>query len=144
MNVRCSRPEMAAALAALPDEGLVFVTDGKTGDEWPQVLAELTEAFDLAREAVRAGQPMVFVVDNDDLLGRNGPGRAMVATGLLSAARTAALEQIKSGVACNVIAVDDSVDLAVLADWCLRVTEPGGPTGQLVHLGNAHLGKTLA
>lgn len=143
MIVHCPRPEMAAALTVLGGKGLVFVTDPDTGDEWPEVLVELTAAFDLTQNAAHEGAAVVYIVDNDDLLGRNGPGRAMVATGLLSAARTAALEQLKAGVAVNVIAVDDSVDLGALVEWCRRISETDGPTGELIHLSNAHLGKTL-
>jgi 3-oxoacyl-[acyl-carrier protein] reductase len=56
-------------------------------------------------------------VHNDDLLGRRGAGRAMVATGLLSAARTAAVELVKSGVPVNVLAVEDETDPSTVARW---------------------------
>ena len=66
-------------------------------DDWPAVSAELRRAFEMSRAAAVAGESLVYVVRNDDLLGRRGPGNAMVATGLVSAARTAALEGARKG-----------------------------------------------
>jgi hypothetical protein len=123
-------------------EGLVFAADVH-GDDWPSILAELTTAFELSRAAARAAVPITYIVHNDDLLGRRGAGRAMVATGLLSAARTAAVELVKSGVPVNVLAVEDGTDPTTVARWVGFVTEPGGPTGELIHLGPGHIGKAL-
>jgi hypothetical protein len=125
------------------DEGLVFAADVH-GDDWPSIEAELTTAFGLSRAAARAGASITYIVHNDDLLGRRGAGRAMVATGLLSAARTAAAELVKAGVAVNVLAVEDETDPATVARWVGFVSEPGGPTGELIHLGPGHIGKALA
>jgi hypothetical protein len=122
---------------------LVFVADDKTGDEWSEVAAELTDAFRLAKHSVSNGLAVVFVVHNDDLLGRNGPGRAMVAMGLLSAARTAALEHRKAGVAVNVVAREEDSDPSLVARWCGLLMDGELPTGELIHLGSEHLGKAL-
>jgi len=86
---------------------------------------------------------VVYVVAGDDLLGRRGPGRAMVACGLLSAARTAAVEGARAGVPVNTLAVEADTPPATVAAWVARLLEPGGPTGELVRLGTAHLGKAL-
>ncbi len=116
---------------------------GPVGDDWEQVLGELTRAFEVTRAAAQAGDPVVYVIDNDDLLGRRGPGRAMVATGLLSAARTAALEGIRDGWTVNVIAVsDDTKDEAVDA-WIARLEQSPAVTGELLRIGPGHLGKAL-
>lgn len=123
-------------------EGLVFAADVH-GDDWSTVEAELTTAFELSRTAAQAGVPITYIVHNDDLLGRRGAGRAMVATGLLSAARTAAVELTKTGVAVNVLAVEDETDPSTIARWVGLVAEAGGPTGELIHLGSGHIGKAL-
>lgn len=124
-------------------DGLVFAADVH-GDDWPSIEAELTTAFEFSRATARAGAPITYIVHNDDLLGRRGAGRAMVATGLLSAARTAAVELVKTGVPVNVLAVEDETDPLTVARWVALVTEPGGPTGELIHLGPGHIGKALA
>jgi len=122
---------------------LVFVAAEVT-DRWETVEAELRHAFDLTQDAARSGYPIVYVVHNDDLLGRRGAGKAMVATGLLSAARTAALELAKAGVPVNVLAIDDTTDPGAVARWVVTLSEHSTPTGELIHLGSGHIGKALA
>lgn len=113
-------------------------------DDWSVVLRVMKHAFVVSQHAAADGDPLVYVVHNDDLLGRRGPGPAMVATGLLSAARTLALEMAKVGVAVNVLAVSDESTPAAIETWINRLAEPDGPTGELVHLGAGHIGKALA
>jgi hypothetical protein len=113
------------------------------GDGWEEVLAELTRAFEATRTAVRDGRSVVYVVRQDDLLGRRGPGNAMVAAGLLSAARTAALEGANKGWSANVVAFDDDADRSTVDDWSQRLLDSDGVTGELVRVGAGHLGKAL-
>ncbi len=140
---------LATALADLglggdgPGEGRVFAALEDVGDDWEAVRAELTGAFEVTRAAMQEGRPLVFVVAHDDLLGRRGSGRAMVAAGLLSAARTAAVEARRAGVPVNTLAVEAEWDPETVARWVLRLMEPGGPTGELIRLGGDHLGKAL-
>ena len=147
VHLRCG-PDLADALVSEglsrgePGDALVFAA-ADVGDDWDDVLAELTAAFQLTREAVRNKAPVVYVVAHDDLLGRRGPGPAMVATGLLSGARTAAVEQLKAGAAVNVLAVEADSDPDSVATWVARLLEPNGPTGEIVRMGGAHLGKAL-
>lgn len=124
-------------------EALVFAPDDPTGD-WDWVKSTLTLAFELSRSAAASRLAIVYVVDNDDLLGRRGAPRAMVATGLLSGARTAALEMARDGVPVNVLAVDGGSAQSDICRWVRQLCEPGGPTGELVHLGSGHIGKALA
>lgn len=146
-HLRCG-PDLTDALVAQgftrsgPENGLVFAA-AEVGDAWDDVLAELTAAFELTRGAVRNQSPVVYVVAHDDLLGRRGPGPAMVATGLLSGARTAAVEQLKAGVPVNVLAVEQDSGPDAVATWVARLLEPDGPTGEIVRMGGAHLGKAL-
>ncbi len=116
---------------------------GEVGDEWEGVLGELTRAFEVTRAAALVGDPVVYVIDNDDLLGRRGPGRAMVATGLLSAARTAALEGTKTAWTVNVIAVTDGADPTLVEVWAGHLERSPGITGELLRIGPGHLGKAL-
>lgn len=116
----------------------------EVSDDWAEVSAELDRAFQMSRAAAQAGENFVFVVHHDDLLGRRGPGRAMVATGLLSAARTAAIEGARKGWTANVVAYDDEADPELVRGWAERLAEDSfGVTGELIRLGPAHLGKAL-
>ena len=124
-------------------QGLVFWADQTLGDEWEDVLDEMTEAFVLSREAARAGAPVVYVVESADLLGRRGAGKAMVATGILSAARDLAQETVRAGIPVNVLATDESTDPQVVASWIVRLLDRPGTTGELIRLGSTHLARAL-
>jgi len=140
-----SRLETSLAEAiepAEPEDGLVFVAAGDRAD-WEAVAEELGEAFELTQRAARSGAPVVYVVAGEDLLGQRGAGPAMVACGLLSAARTLAFETRKDGVPANVVATQADTAPEVVARWTALLLEGGGPTGELVKLGGAHLGKAL-
>jgi hypothetical protein len=113
------------------------------GEDWASVVAELTRAFELSRSSARNEDSIVYVVRQEDLLGRRGAGNAMVACGLLSAARTAALEGARKGWTANVVAFDDGTDRAVVDQWARRLLD-GAVNGELIRLGSGHVGKTLA
>ncbi len=115
----------------------------EVSDDWGEVLDALTAAFEASRDAARAGESIVYVVHNDDLLGRRGAGKAMLATGLLSAARTAALEGVKDGWTANVIAVSNGVDPEQVADWAGQLIESADVTGEVLRIGPDHIGKAL-
>jgi hypothetical protein len=123
--------------------GVVFWAQD-VGDDWAEVRAELNRAFQISREAAQAGRSLVYVVHQDDLLGRRGAGNAMMATGLLSAARTAAIEGSRKGWTANVIAFDEGSDIAAAEDWANHVILSGKVTGELVRIGPGHIGKALA
>ena len=68
----------------------------------------------------------------------------MVATGLLSAARTAAIEGSRKGWTANVVAFDDEADPEYVKGWAERLAEGSfGVTGELIRIGSSHLGKAL-
>jgi hypothetical protein len=114
------------------------------GEDWEEVRAQLDAAFAMSRAAARADESFVYVVHHDDLLGRRGAGNAMVACGLLSAARTAALEGVKKGWTANVLAYDDDSDPAQVEEWANRLAgDSTGVSGELIRLGTSHLGKAL-
>jgi hypothetical protein len=116
----------------------------EVGGVWDEVRAELDRAFQMARAAARAEENFVFVVHHDDLLGRRGAGNAMVATGLLSAARTAAIEGSRRGWTANVVAFDDDADPELVQGWAERLAENShGVTGEVIRIGSSHLGKAL-
>ncbi len=112
-------------------------------DDWAEVRAELARAFVMSREAAQREESFVYVVANDDLLGRRGAGSAMVATGLLSAARTAAIEGSRKGWTANVVAYDEDAEPAAVDAWVERLLDSGGVTGEIVRVGPGHLGKAL-
>lgn len=116
---------------------------GEVSDHWPEIRAELERAFVMSRAAAQAEESFVFVVHHDDLLGRRGAGNAMVAAGLLSAARTAAIEGSRKGWTVNVIAHDDDADPEQIDRWARRMLDSNGVTGELIRLGASHLGKAL-
>jgi len=113
------------------------------GEGWDEILAELTRVFQLSRAAAQAEDSIVYVVRQDDLLGRRGAGNAMVATGLLSAARTAALEGARKGWVANVVAYDEEADREAVQAWAQRLLEAGDITGELIRVGSGHVGRTL-
>jgi hypothetical protein len=116
----------------------------EVADDWDEVRAELDRAFQMARAAAQAEENFVFVVHHDDLLGRRGAGNAMVATGLLSAARTAALEGSRKGWTANVVAFDGDADSELVQGWAERLAENSdGVTGEVIRIGSSHLGKAL-
>lgn len=112
------------------------------GDDWDQVLAELTRAFHATRSAAQEGSPVVYLVGTRHLLGRDGAGNAMVATGLISAARTAALEGARTGWTVNVVAYDEDRRQEA-ATWAERLLDSQGVTGEVLRVGTEHLGKAL-
>lgn len=122
--------------------GLVHWAE-EVGEEWGEVVAELTRAFELSRAAARREESFVYVVRQDHLLGRGGSGNAMVASGLLSAARTAALEGARKGWTANVVAFDEDTDRSSVDVWARRLLESGDVTGELIRVGAGHIGKAL-
>lgn len=112
-------------------------------EDWTEIKAELDRAFRMSRAAAMEEESFVYVVHHDDLLGRRGAGNAMVASGLLSAARTAALEGVRKGWTTNVIAYDDDADPKDIEKWAERMLESRGVTGELIRIGSTHIGKAL-
>ncbi len=117
---------------------------GPVGDSWEEVSAELTEAFVGSRAAARAEASFVYIVGNDDLLGRNGATRAMVSAGLVSGARTAALEGARKGWTANVVAYDPEMAPDAVLSRAISIMRDGLISGELIHVGPGHIGKALA
>ncbi len=136
-----TREAIAARLDHI-NEGVVF-EQSQVGAGWGDIAAELQAAFEASRAAASAGHPVVYIVSSDALLGRTGAGNAMVANGLLSSARTLAAELRRDGVPVNVLGIGDDTPADVVATWASRLLEAGGPTGELVQLGGAQIGKAL-
>lgn len=124
------------------EHGVVFQAT-EVDDDWEHVATELRAAFEATKPAAIDGDPVVYIVSSDALLGRTGPGNAMVATGLLSAARTLAAEMRRDGVPVNVLGVASDTPADVIVAWVGHLLERGGPTGELVQLGGTQIGKAL-
>lgn len=115
----------------------------EVGDDWAEVRAELERLFVVAREAARVSEPLVIVVNGDDLLGRGGVGNAVVATGALSAVRTAALEGVRGGWTVNLVAWEGEDGRQAAGGWAERMLDSSGVTGEVIRIGPGHLGKAL-
>ena len=136
-------PEGIEGGEATLERGLIFWA--RPGVEtWDDARSELVDAFERSREAARNEHSFVYIIANDALLGRSGPADAMVAAGLVSAARTAAIEGWKKGWTANVVAYDDGTEPAGIIGRAAALLGDGLVTGELVHLGSGHIGKALA
>jgi hypothetical protein len=67
----------------------------------------------------------------------------MLATGLLSAARTAALEGVRDGWTVNVVAFSAGADPDAVADWADYLIGSSDVTGEVLRIGPDHIGKAL-
>ncbi len=116
----------------------------EVADDWADIAAEMERAFQFARQAAMDEASVVFVVDADDLLGRGGAGNAMLATGILSAVRTMALEGWRKGWTANVVAWDgETGDRDGVESIATAVSTPGTVTGEVIRVGPGHIGKAL-
>ena len=136
-------PRLSAALAeSEAPAGSVFEAV-EVLESWADARQVLMEAFRLSRRSALAEASFVYVLHGDDLLGRRGAPSAMVATGLLSAARTAAVESVRNGAVVNVVAVGDETPPEATARWVRLLLDRDGPTGEIVRLDPSHIGKAL-
>lgn len=126
------------------DPTVIFCPRGNS--DWPSLLDSLTVVFEKSRAAAIDGSSVCYLVSSDALLGRTGALDAMAAAGVVSAARTLAAELSKPGIPVNCLGVSADTPLAEVVDWTLRLLETGasGPTGELVQLGGAQIGKALS
>lgn len=102
--------------------------------------------FRLSKAAAVENQSVVYIVGLDALLGRTGAAPAMAAAGLVSASRTLALELRKAGSRANTVVTTTESSTATVARWVVRLLEsdPDGPSGEVIHLGGAQIGKALS
>lgn len=142
MSPHCRIPDSIEVEAPSVEPDFLFWM-GPVGDTWQDASAELTEAFAGSRQAARDEHSFIYVVSNDDLLGRNGATRAMVSAGLVSGARTAALEGSRKGWTANVIAYDPEVPPDAIIARAVSILRDGLISGELIHLGPGHIGKVL-
>ncbi|MCI0545434.1 MAG: hypothetical protein L0Z49_13490 [Actinobacteria bacterium] len=122
---------------------MTLVWANEVGDVWAEVRDELERVFLITRQAAQREESFVYVVMTSHLLGRGGAGNAMVAAGLLSAARTAALEGARKGWTVNVISVEADAEPEVVETIAANLLATPAVTGELVRLGPGHLGRAL-
>lgn len=148
MKVRATRTQDAEALGALgaldgqASDGVVFVAERGFAD-WTAAEEELAWAFQLAQQASIAEAPIVFVVDSEAMLGRAAPLDSMVATGLVSGARTLAFEGLRKGRYVGILATDRSEMAGHLGDAVRFAVETRAGHGQVITLGTGHAGAML-
>jgi hypothetical protein len=106
-------------------------------EDFAAVEAALLDAFERSRAAARDGEPIVFVLSQEDLLGQRGAPGAMLANALLSAMRTLAAE----GHRANAVAVGAEADPEDLRHWIDQLEAGRGVAGELVRVHAAHVGK---
>jgi NAD(P)-dependent dehydrogenase (short-subunit alcohol dehydrogenase family) len=128
-----------------PGSPTVIAVDGMPED-WPGTLDSLTGVFLAAKAAAAAGQPVVFIVSADALLGRRGATAAMAAAGIVSGARTMAAEMVRAGVPVNCLATAADTPPETVARWAKQLLSggPTDPTGELIQLGGVQIGKALS
>lgn len=148
MRVRATRSEDRAELrlvgdaSGAADKGVVFVAS-RGLEDWAAVEDELAEAFRLAQEASLAEAPVVFVVDSEAMLGRAAPLDSMVATGLVSGARTLAFEGLRKGRYVGIVATDRTDAASALGETVHFAVANRVGHGQVITLGTGHAGAML-
>ena len=95
--------------------------------DWGEVETSLTDAFRRSQAAARDGEPVIFVLSQEDLLGQRGAPGAILANALLSGMRTLAAE----GVQANAVAVGPDADPEDLQHWIAQLEAGRGVTGEL-------------
>jgi hypothetical protein len=124
--------------------GAVLAAEPRPPADFPALERELLAFFRLSREAFEAGEPIVYVLSQPDLLGQRGALGAMRAGALLSAARTLALEGARTNLRVNAVALAENADAEQAATWIRHLLADGGVSGELVRVGGGHAGKVLA
>jgi len=128
-------PEVAAHS---PDP---FVLSATPGTELAELDETLLAAFRAIRDALTEGRTVVVVVRDSDLLGHGSPADAALAGGLLGLTRALATEGVRQGWRVNALGVTGDVDTAELDAWITHISESTAINGELIRLGNLHLGK---
>jgi hypothetical protein len=124
-------PELAAAFT---QAGVTPVASGAATvisapadlDDWPSTLGALEQLFEAAKAAAAEGSSVVFIISSDALLGRTGALDAMAAVGIVSAARTMALEVRKQGATVNCLATNRQTPLAETTGGRCASSSPAG------------------
>ncbi len=106
-------------------------------DDFAGVETALLDAFKRSQAAARDGEPIVFVLSQEDLLGQRGVPGAILANALLSGMRTLAAE----GHRANAVAVGPDADAEDLQHWISELEAGRGVSGELVRVHAAHVGK---
>jgi hypothetical protein len=106
-------------------------------EDFEGVEVALADAFRRSQEAARDGEPIVFVLSQEDLLGQRGVPGAILANALLSGMRTLAAE----GHRANAVAVGADADPEDLQHWIAQLEAGRGVAGELVRVHAAHVGK---
>jgi hypothetical protein len=142
--------ELAATLSdgglELDEQATDLVLDASSAQhaDWPALEGELTRAFELCRAARRAAGTVVVVVAEPALYGHSPPLEAMLATGLLGAIRTYALEGQRDGVRACAVSVDPGAEPERVAGAILVLLGDRHLSGTIVNCGTAHLGRPPA
>jgi hypothetical protein len=105
--------------------------------DFAEVELSLLDAFKRCQQAAQDQEPIVFVLNNADLLGQNGAPAAILANALLSGMRTLAAE----GHNANAVAVGEDAHPEDLQHWITELEQGRGLQGELIHVHAKHVGK---
>jgi hypothetical protein len=105
--------------------------------DFGEVETALADAFRRSQQAALDGEPIVFVLSQEDLLGQRGVPGAILANALLSGMRTLAAE----GHRANAVAVGPDADPEDLQHWIAQLEAGRGVSGDLIRVHAAHVGK---
>ena len=106
-------------------------------ESFDEVQTALTDAFHRVQAAAREGEPIIFVLSQEDLLGQRGAPSAILANSLLSGMRTLAAE----GHRANAVAVGADTDPEDLQHWIAQLEAGRGVAGELIRVHAKHVGK---
>jgi len=101
----------------------------------------LFDAFDSIRSALAEASPVVIVVREEELLGHGEAGDAALAGALVGLVRALAVEGVRENWRINALSVTADVAPEHVIEWTLRLADPAAANGELVRLGNLHLGR---
>jgi hypothetical protein len=113
----------------------VILRQPATPADFAGVQDALLDALQHSRAAAQAGEPIVYVLAQPDLLGQRGVLGAMLANALLSGMRTLAAE----GHRANAIAVGE--DETNVYRGAALLLQDAGVAGELIRVDAAHVGK---
>jgi hypothetical protein len=130
---------VAAALDAAA--GLVFDARAPLAD-WSALEDRLSEAISLSQTAYAEKAPVVYVVAEAALLGRADVLRSACAGALLSAVRTIAFEGARQQQVALLVAVSETATESQLAETIAFGLGQTGMTGQALHVGTEHFGRS--
>ena len=122
----------------------MLVYEAPAGVSLEHLEDELTRAFNVVREALERGDPVVVSLDERHVQGQGEVADVALTHGLLGLARALAIEGRRPGWHVAVLSSPIEIDPAERLRWIEHLAAPGAAGGPLVRLGGDHLGTVPA